>query len=90
MTLTKASIIEIVSAENGWTAKQSSEYVDLLIEIMKSTLASGEDTPISRIHCRQVMTPTDASCCNDLVTQEWLKYKKAWSRGSKCCFGQLC
>ena len=47
MTLTKASIIEAVSAENGWTQKQSSEYVDLLLEIMKSTLASGEDLLIS-------------------------------------------
>jgi integration host factor subunit alpha len=47
MTLTKASIIETVSAKNGWTAKQSSEYVDLLLEIMKNTLASGEDLLIS-------------------------------------------
>ena len=47
MTLTKASIIETVSAKNGWTVKQSSEYVDLLLEIMKSSLASGEDLLIS-------------------------------------------
>ena len=47
MTLTKARITEIVAAENGWSQKQSSEYVDLLIEIMKSTLASGEDLLIS-------------------------------------------
>jgi integration host factor subunit alpha len=47
MTITKASIIEKVAAENGWFQKQSSEYVDLLIEIMKSSLASGEDLLIS-------------------------------------------
>ncbi len=47
MTLTKASIIETVSAKNGWTAKQSSEYIDLLLEIMTNTLASGEDLLIS-------------------------------------------
>ena len=47
MTLTKASIIEKVSVENGWTQKQSSEYVDLLLEIMKSALVSGEDLLIS-------------------------------------------
>ena len=47
MTLTKASISEIVSAKNGWTAKQSSDYVELLLEIMKRTLASGEDLLIS-------------------------------------------
>ena len=47
MTLTKASILETVSAKNGWTVKQSLEYVDLLLDIMKSTLASGEDLLIS-------------------------------------------
>ena len=47
MTLTKARITEIVAAENGWSQKQSSEYVDLLLEIMKRTLASGEDLLIS-------------------------------------------
>ncbi len=47
MTLTRASIIDAVSAENGWSQKQSSEYVELLLEIMKSTLASGEDLLIS-------------------------------------------
>ena len=47
MTLTKASIIETVSTKNGWTAKQLSEYVDLLLEIMKNSLASGEDLLIS-------------------------------------------
>jgi integration host factor subunit alpha len=47
MTLTRASITEMVAAENGWSQKQSSEYVELLLEIMKSTLASGEDLLIS-------------------------------------------
>ncbi len=47
MTLTKANIIETVSAENGWTQKKSTEYVDLLIGIMKNTLISGEDLLIS-------------------------------------------
>ena len=47
MTLTRASIIEAVSAENAWSQKQSSEYVELLLEIMKSALASGEDLLIS-------------------------------------------
>ena len=47
MTLTRASITEMVAAENGWSQKQSSEYVDLLIEIMKNTLTSGEDLLIT-------------------------------------------
>jgi integration host factor subunit alpha len=47
MTLTKASIVEKVSTENGLSQKQSSEYVEFLLEIMKRTLASGEDLLIS-------------------------------------------
>ena len=47
MALTRASITEMVAAENGWSQKQSSEYVELLIEIMKRSLASGEDLLIS-------------------------------------------
>ncbi len=47
MTLTRSSITEMVAAENGWTQKQSSEYVELLLEIMKSSLASGEDLLIT-------------------------------------------
>ncbi len=47
MTLTGSSITERVAAENGWSQKQSSEYVELLLEIMNSSLASGEDLLIS-------------------------------------------
>jgi integration host factor subunit alpha len=47
LTLTRTSITEMVAAENGCTQKQSSEYVGLLIEIIKSSLASGEDLLIS-------------------------------------------
>ena len=47
MTLTRASITEMVAAEYVWSQKQSSEYVDLLLEIMKKTLAPGEDILIS-------------------------------------------
>jgi hypothetical protein len=46
-TLTKASITEMVAAENGWSQRQSSEYVELSLEIRKPTLASGEDILIS-------------------------------------------
>jgi integration host factor subunit alpha len=47
MTLTRAIITEMVSAENGWTQKQTSEYVELLLDTMKGALASGEDLLIS-------------------------------------------
>ena len=47
MPLTKAIISELVAAKNGWAQKESKEYVELLLEIMKSTLSSGEDLLIS-------------------------------------------
>ena len=47
MTLSKASIVETVSAKNGWSRHKSTVYVEMLIEIMKRTLASGEDVLIS-------------------------------------------
>ena len=56
MTLTKARIIEIVSARNGWTKGQSSDYVELLLEIMKRALASGEDLLVSGFGKFQVKT----------------------------------
>ena len=47
MTLTKAGIVETVSTQNGWSAKHSSDYVELVLEMIKRTLASGEDLLIS-------------------------------------------
>jgi len=47
MALTKSQIIEEVRANNRLTKKQSSETVEALLEIMKETLASGEDVLIS-------------------------------------------
>ena len=47
MTLTKSQIIEEVRANNRLTKKQSSETVEALLEIMKETLATGDDVLIS-------------------------------------------
>ncbi len=41
-TLTKADIISAIQAENGYSHKKSIELVEILIEIIKSTLESGE------------------------------------------------
>jgi integration host factor subunit alpha len=48
MTLTKADIVEAVAEQNGYTNKRSFEVVESLLEIIKSTLESGEDVMISR------------------------------------------
>ena len=47
MTLTKTHIIQEIADQNGYTKKQSIEVVETLLEIIKSTLASGEDVMIS-------------------------------------------
>ena len=47
MALTKAQIIEEISNRNGFSMKKSTEFVESLLEILKGTLASGEDVLIS-------------------------------------------
>ncbi len=48
MTLTKANIVEEVAEQNGYPKNQSVEMIETLLEILKSTLESGEDVLISR------------------------------------------
>ena len=45
--LTKADIIEAIRKENGYSRNQSSEVTEILFEIIKQTLESGEDVMIS-------------------------------------------
>lgn len=47
MALTKADIIETVAEGNGFSKKQATDSVEMLLEIMKRTLASGEDVLVS-------------------------------------------
>jgi integration host factor subunit alpha len=47
MTLTKAQIIEEISNKDGFTKKKSIEIVEALLDIVKSTLESGDDVLIS-------------------------------------------
>jgi integration host factor subunit alpha len=47
VALTKADIIELIAEQNGFTKNQSTEIVQTLIEIIKSTLASGDDVLVS-------------------------------------------
>lgn len=47
MVSTKSQIIEASSEANGFPKKKASETVETLLEIIKSTLESGEDVLIS-------------------------------------------
>jgi integration host factor subunit alpha len=48
MALTKIQIVEAVQNQTGFTNNRSSELVETLLEIIKSTLASGEDVLVSK------------------------------------------
>ena len=47
MTLTKIQIIESIQNQTGFPKNKSSDIVESLLEIIKSTLASGEDVLVS-------------------------------------------
>jgi len=46
-TLTKAHIIDAVIEQNGYTRKKSIKTVEILLELIKQSLASGDDVLIS-------------------------------------------
>ena len=47
MTLTKAMIIDVIHNQLGYPKNKSAELLEILLEIMKSTLETGEDVLIS-------------------------------------------
>ena len=47
MALTKSHLIDAIAEQNGFTRKKSTETVEIILEIIKSKLASGEDLLIS-------------------------------------------
>jgi len=47
MKLTKAHLIDAIAEANGFPRNKATETVETLLEIIKSTLASGEDFLIS-------------------------------------------
>jgi len=48
MTLIKAHIVKAVAKQNGYPKNQSFETIEILLEIIKRTLESGEDFLVSR------------------------------------------
>ena len=47
MTLTKSHLIDAIAEQNGYIRKKSTETVETILGIIKSTLASGDDVLIS-------------------------------------------
>ena len=48
MTLTKSQIVESIQNQIGFPKNKTSEIIETLLDIIKDTLASGEDVLISR------------------------------------------
>jgi len=46
-TLTKAHIIDALAERNGFTLKKSIETIEILLELTKQSLESGDDVMIS-------------------------------------------
>ncbi len=47
MTLTKVQIVEAIADQNGYTKKVSTDIVEILLELIKNCLESGDDVLIS-------------------------------------------
>ncbi len=47
MTITKTHIVETIAEQNGFPKNQSSKIVEILLELIKNSLESGEDVLIS-------------------------------------------
>jgi integration host factor subunit alpha len=47
MALTKVEMVNSISDQIGYTKNQASELVEILLELIKSSLASGDDVLIS-------------------------------------------
>lgn len=47
MAVTKADIVQSIMDQIGFTKNQSSEVIETLLEVIKRTLASGEDVLVS-------------------------------------------
>ena len=57
MILTKSHLIDAITEQNGFTRKKSSETVEIVLEIIKSTLASGDDVLVKEKRERRSRNP---------------------------------
>ena len=69
-TLTKADIIAAIQTENGYSLKKSTDIVGTLLEIIKSTLESGEDVLVSGFGKFQVKTKKERRGRNPATNED--------------------
>lgn len=68
--MTKAEIVERVADKTGFAKKESMEMVELLFDVMKSTLESGEKLKISGIGNFEVKQKADRRGRNPQTGEE--------------------
>ncbi|MFH2060511.1 MAG: integration host factor subunit alpha [Pseudomonadota bacterium] len=76
MALTKQIIIEKISEKNNLSATEAKDALETLIEIMKSTLASGEDVLITNFGKFQVNEKGSRKGRNPSTGQEMVLDKR--------------
>jgi integration host factor subunit alpha len=77
-TLTKAHIVDAVAERNGFTRKYSIETVEILLELIKQSLASGDDVLISGFGKLCVKKKAERRGCNPSTGADMmLKPRKA-------------
>ena len=47
MTLTKSQLIDAIAEQNGYTRTKSTETIETILDLIESTLSSGDDVLIS-------------------------------------------
>ena len=72
MTLTKAQMVESIQNEIGLPKNRSLQTVETLLEIIKRTLASGEDVLVSgfgkfRVNEKKERKGRNPATCEDLI-----------------------
>ena len=86
MALTKQTIIEKISEKNNLSPSEAKNSIETLLEIMKSTLASGEDIMISGFGKFQVNEKAPRKGRNP-ATGESMVLDKRRVVVFKCCGG---
>jgi len=76
LTLTKATIIEKISEKNNQSPSQAKDTLETLLEIMKETLASGEDIMISGFGKFQVNEKASRKGRNPATGEEMMLKKR--------------
>lgn len=81
-TLTKGDIIEAIRKEKGYSLKQSVEVIEILLEIIKQVLESGEDVLISGFGKFQIKNKRQRRGRNPATNEDLILHPEGWSHSN--------